>query len=270
MRTGTSLRAARLTEHWSQTTWRGSWTTPSTLEIPSPRRHRRREDEDPNESPEYRQTTTTVAESNGVAAAAASLRAHRSAVDAALREYTRQCELLGGVEAAFSEVARGNPVETEANRAAALAARALANALVVWADDVPASKDGRTVSFDTWASRRRRRLCRYLHSRVSGEEWDRVSPPARGRQAAPESGQGGGEVRGQGCRPGAAAVAKGVEWRKLEGDIKGELTYPRCFFLYNSLMFFIFRVRVKRRVRKGKRANLRGQIEARAAIVHAF
>ena len=38
------------------------------------------------------------------------------------REYTRQCELLGGVEAAFSEVVRGNPVETEANRAAALAA----------------------------------------------------------------------------------------------------------------------------------------------------
>ena len=48
------------------------------------------------------------------------------------------------------------------------------------------------------------------------------------------------------------AVAEGVEWRKLEGDIKGELTYPRCFFLYNSLMFFVFRVRVKRRVRKGK------------------
>ena len=34
--------------------------------------------------------------------------AHRSAVDAALREHTRQCELLGGVEAAFSEVARVN------------------------------------------------------------------------------------------------------------------------------------------------------------------
>ena len=65
---------------------------------------------------------------------------------------------MGGVEAAFREVVRGNPVETEANRAAALAARALANALVVWADDVPASKDGRAVSFDTWASRRRRRL----------------------------------------------------------------------------------------------------------------
>ena len=211
------------------------------------------EDEDPNESPEYRQTTTTVAESDGVAAAAASLRAHRSAVDAALREYTRQCELLGGVEAAFSEVARVNPAETEANRAAALAARALANALVVWADDVPASKDGRVVSFDTWASRRRRRLCRYLHSRVSGEEWDRVSPPTRedarllqslGREVVKSAGKAADLAQ--------PAVAKGVEWRKLEGDIKGELTYPRCFFLYNSLMFFIFRVRVKRRVRKGK------------------
>lgn len=211
------------------------------------------EEEDPNESAEYRQTTTTVAESDGVAAAAAALRAHRSAVDAALREYTRQCESLGGVEAAFREVVRGNPVETEANRAAALAARALANALVVWADDVPASKDGRAVSFDTWASRRRRRLCRYLHSRVAGEEWDRVSPPTRedgrllqslGREVVKSAGKAADLAQ--------PAVAEGVEWRKLEGDIKGELTYPRCFFLYNSLMFFVFRVRVKRRVRKGK------------------
>jgi len=31
------------------------------------------------------------------------------------------------------------------------------------------------------------------------------------------------------------------------GGRSGEVTYPRCFLLYNTLMFFIFKVRVKRR-----------------------
>lgn len=31
--------------------------------------------------------------------------------------------------------------------------------------------------------------------------------------------------------------------------VSGEVTYPRCLLLYDSLMFFIFKVRVKRRER---------------------
>mgnify|MGYP001403584595 CR=1 FL=1 len=48
-----------------------------------------------------------------------------------------------------------------------------------------------------------------------------VAAHARGRQAAPESGQGGGEVRGQGCRPGAA---RGCEGRRVEEARGGHLS----------------------------------------------
>ena len=205
---------------------------------------------------------------------AASLREHAVAVAAARDDYLRLCDALGGVDDAFGP--RGAAVADAsggdlASDAADAAAR-LAAALARWAEDVPARANGRAAVLDTWASRRRRRMCLYAFERVVGTN-DEVRE--RGGSEG-EGGAGGGGAAGTGtgrrvpsredarllaslAREVVVAAGAGAELAAAPavvggagaGAPSGEAVYERCFFLYGTLMFFVFRVRVRNR-RRGR------------------
>ena len=94
----------------------------------------------------------------------AAQRTHAKAIEDALKAYTRACDALGGVDVAFG--ARGAEIDDVSGgggvAAATGAARALARALHAWAADTPPADDGRAAMLDTWAMRRRRRMCGYV------------------------------------------------------------------------------------------------------------
>ena len=152
---------------------------------------------------------------------------------------------------------------------AAEAAARLANALARWAEDIPARADGRAAVLDTWASRRRRRMCLYAFERVVGTNDATAGGSegagagaasnararggssrahARGRAVTRQPGARGGGRRGRGGGVGGRAGGRGWGGR---GAPSGEAGYERCFFLYGTLMFFVFRVRVRNR-RRGR------------------
>lgn len=223
----------------------------------------------------------------------AAQRAHAKAIEDALDAYLRACDAVGGVDAAFS--GRGAKIDDVSGgggvAAATAAARALARALHAWAADTPSGDDGRAAMLDTWATRRRRRMCGYVFSRVvlgkdvddaenlraieAGALGSTVRQPANASDlekvekvrgegtAATTSGVSSGDARtlaslGREAAKAAAAAAAlatapittardmgtdlSSSWRGAPG---GELRFERCFFLYGTLMFFVFRVRVK-------------------------
>ena len=220
----------------------------------------------------------------------AAQRAHAKAIEDALKAYTRACDALGGVDVAFG--ARGAEIDDVSGgggvAAATAAARALAHALHAWAADTPPADDGRAAMLDTWAMRRRRRMCGYVFSRVvlgkdvddaenlraieAGALGSTVCQPANASDLERGEAKGTAETAGS-VSPGdartlaslgreatkaavaAAAMATApitTAWdmgtdlsSSSRGAPGGELRFERCFFLYGTLMFFVFRVRVK-------------------------
>jgi hypothetical protein len=204
------------------------------------------------------------------------------AIQSALDEYTARCEVLGGVDAAFSSsnygtggmFDGGDEEEEEAVAEAVDAARVLAASLAAWARDVPATSDGRSAVFDTWAARRRRRMCQFVSERVLADAADddededgAVLLPVPTRDDARLLASLAREVVKSADAAARLADAPSVAATKTRGgdtdggvvgaagggsgSSGGEVTYPRCFLLYNTLMFFIFKVKVKRRERGG-------------------
>ena len=234
----------------------------------------------------------------------AAQRAHAKAIEDALKAYTRACDALGGVDVAFG--ARGAEIDDVSGgggvAAATATARALARALHAWAADTPPADDGRAAMLDTWAMRRRRRMCGYVFSRVvlgkdvddaenlraieAGALGSTVCQPANASDLERAEAKGTAETAGS-VSPGdartlaslgreatkAAAAAAAMATapittaRDMGTDLSsssrgapgGELRFERCFFLYGTLMFFVFRVRVKdpRRV-EGRRSRRAG------------
>lgn len=132
----------------------------------------------------------------------------------------------------------------------------LAAALVAWAADAPPRRDGRASVSDTWSSRRRRRMCLYVAGRVLGSDAPEALARLGGASAAfssPSSGFVSREdarlLASLGREVAAAARASAALTAPASvgqgGAEVGERTYERCFFLYGTLMFFVFRVRVK-------------------------
>jgi len=224
------------------------------------------------------------------AATEAAQRAHAKAIEDALDSYLRACDAVGGVDAAFG--ARGAEIDDVSGgggvAAATAAARALAGALHAWAADTPSAENGRAAMLDTWAMRRRRRMCGYVFSRVVlGKEVDdaenllaieagalgsTVRQPASAADAERAETTGtaatigtvspgdartlaslGREAAKAASAAAALATAPITTARDMGTDLSslsrgapgGELRFERCFFLYGTLMFFVFRVRVK-------------------------
>ena len=132
----------------------------------------------------------------------------------------------------------------------------LAAALAAWAADAPPRRDGRASVSDTWSSRRRRRMCLYVAGRVLGSDAPEALARLGGASAAfssPSSGFVSREdarlLASLGREVAAAARASAALTAPASvgqgGAEVGERTYERCFFLYGTLMFFVFRVRVK-------------------------
>ena len=132
----------------------------------------------------------------------------------------------------------------------------LAAALAAWAADAPPRRDARASVSDTWSSRRRRRMCLYVAGRVLGSDAPEALARLGGASAAfssPSSGFVSREdarlLASLGREVAAAARASAALTAPASvgqgGAEVGERTYERCFFLYGTLMFFVFRVRVK-------------------------
>ena len=229
--------------------------------------------------------------STGISGATeAAQRAHAKAIEDALDSYLRACDAIGGVDAAFS--GRGAEIDDVSGgggvAAATSAARVLARALHAWAADTPSAGDGRAAMLDTWATRRRRRMCGYVFSRIvlgkdvdEGENLRAIEAGALGstvRQPATASdlervddeataetkssvspsdartlASLGREATKAALAAAALATAPITTAQDMGTDLSslsrgapgGELRFERCFFLYGTLLFFVFRVRVK-------------------------
>ena len=225
------------------------------------------------------------------AATAAAQKRHASSIRDALASYLRACDVVGGVDACFGiEGAKIDDVSGAKGVAAATEkARELAGVLRAWASDTPSSEDGRSAMLDTWATRRRRRMCGYVYSRVVlGMDVDDtanlleiensalgLTVPSVAKTETRVSGCSGSRKDREGTvSPGdartlaslgreavraaeaAAALAtaplttardQGTDLSRLDAwdSGSGEIRFERCFFLYGTLMFFVFRVRVK-------------------------
>ena len=176
-------------------------------------------------------------------------------------------DAFGPRGAAVADVSGGDPVGEAAESAARLA-----NALARWAEDVPARADGRAAVLDTWASRRRRRMCLYAFERVVGTNDATAGGSERAAAGAASEGAGAGAGAGRRvptqedarllaslAREVVLAAGAGAELAAAPavvggagaGAPSGEAGYERCFFLYGTLMFFVFRVRVRNR-RRGR------------------
>ena len=205
-------------------------------------------------------------------------RAHAVSIETALAAYLRACDTLGGVECAFG--AQVDDISLAADKA-----HALATALNHWAVDTPSSEDGRAAMLDTWAMRRRRRMCGYVYSRVvlgkdmdddqnlkdikDGEKGSTVAlsevfaPSATGDTqstllVSPADAKTLASLGREAAKAAHAAADLATAPLTTAGDLgtnlehensNGELRFERCFFLYGTLMFFVLRVRVKDRRR---------------------
>jgi hypothetical protein len=209
----------------------------------------------------------------------AAQRAHAVAIETALGSYTHARDAAGGVASAFG--AGGRQVDDESHNTAA---NKLATVLNEWAEDTPDAGDGVAAMLDTWAGRRRRRMCGYVYSRVvlgkavdDGENAKDIENGARGSTVSTSASELSdfrgtenisrispadartlaslGREAAKAARAAAAlATAPLTTASDLGTDLSrvatgegnhAELKLERCFFLYGTLMFFVFRVRVK-------------------------
>lgn len=211
----------------------------------------------------------------------AAQRAHAVAIETALGSYTRARDAAGGVASAFG--AGGRQADDESHNTAA---NKLATVLNEWAEDTPDADDGVAAMLDTWAGRRRRRMCGYVYSRVvlgkavdDGENARDIENGARGStvstsaselsdfrgtenisRVSPADARTLASLGREAAKAARAAAALATAPLTTASDLgtdlsrvatgegnHAELKLERCFFLYGTLMFFVFRVRVKDR-----------------------